>query len=101
MVQSGTLNELLYGENTEEASKYIIKNILKDKKKEELPPVYITHGTMDTAVPFTQAVEVVEALQKKDATVVFDVAHDKDHLWDEQDEHERMDGLYAFVKQHL
>ncbi|TIB66898.1 hypothetical protein E3P77_01993 [Wallemia ichthyophaga] len=71
------------------------------RKLEDIPPIYITHGTVDTAVPFAQAVEVVEALQKKGANVAFDIVPDKDHGWDEKEEGETMDRLYAFVGEHL
>lgn len=103
MVQSGTLNELLFGDSysAEEVSQYTITDILKRRKLEDIPPIYITHGTVDTAVPFAQAVEVVEALQKKGANVAFDIVPDKDHGWDEKEEGETMDRLYAFVGEHL
>lgn len=100
MVQSASLNELLYGTRKERAGDYTIIKLLKEKK-EATPPIYIIHGTIDTAVPFSQAVEVVDALKARNAEAQFDIAHDKDHLWDEYDKNERMDGLYAFIRKYL
>lgn len=100
MVQSASLNELLYGTRKERAGDYAIIKLLKEKK-EATPPIYIIHGTIDTAVPFSQAVEVVDALKARNAEAQFDIAHDKDHLWDEYDKNERMDGLYAFIRKYL
>ena len=99
MVQTAILNDLLYGKDQDRSQNYVIPNIIS--KATYTPPIYIIHGTADTAVPIDQSFQVIEALKTKRFKHQFEIATDKDHLWDEYDENEDMNGIYDFINQHL
>lgn len=82
MVQTGTLNNLLLDGTGLDPKTFSIGQKLRSMSENEcsnLPPFYINHGNADGFVPFRQSVDVVQTLQDKGATVVFDIFEGKDH----------------------
>ncbi|TFK37793.1 Alpha/Beta hydrolase protein [Crucibulum laeve] len=94
MVQEGILPSLLLPPSSSiPASAFSIARNLSLP----LPPTYIVHGTADTKVPHSQAVDVVSAYAKVGAEVVYDERPGLDHGFD-KDEKCTMEEMYKFVK---
>ncbi|CAO1637895.1 unnamed protein product [Sympodiomycopsis kandeliae] len=72
------------------------------QNRAQWPPIYIIHGTLDTAVGVDQARRVHTALQAVGHNeVMYQEPSDKDHLYDFLEPQEQMQHYWRFLKQHL
>lgn len=65
------------------------------------PNIYLNHGNPDTAVPSSQSVDVLHALQDTQGfkgSLDYQQAEGKSHMYDAFDEREDMSGLWEFVR---
>lgn len=71
--------------------------IAKQIKARGLPPTYVVHGDLDRAVGIEQADEVVGLMVGLGMEVRYERVGEKDHLWDQFEEGEELEGLYGFM----
>nr|POE63029.1 molybdopterin synthase sulfur carrier subunit [Quercus suber] len=95
MQQEAILKDLLHirpGDNKFR----IAKNIYEHK----LPPTYVVHGDIDTAVGVEQTDEVVGVMKGLNMEVEYERLHGVEHLFDREDTIE-LDRMYQFFLQHV
>ncbi|KAK5464593.1 hypothetical protein LTS15_001155 [Exophiala xenobiotica] len=97
MLRAANLAELWGVPDDKSAAPY---RISRNIQKHSLPPAYVIHGDMDTAVGVEQADEVVGAMLGCGLTVEYERPHGKDHFLDNGDDYENQ-AMYAFMKKHL
>ena len=97
MLRAANLAELWRIPDAKSAAPY---RISRNIQKYRLPPAYVIHGDMDTAVGVEQADEVVGAMLGCGLTVEYERPHGKDHFLDNGDDYENP-AMYAFMKKYL
>jgi len=96
MLASANLAELLRikpGDDTFRISKMV--------HERKLPPTYVVHGDIDSAVGIEQADEVVGAMVGEGLEVMYERLHGVDHSFDKKDETVELAGMYEFMLKHV
>jgi acetyl esterase/lipase len=97
MIQEALLPGLLLDDTGLSPDLFSVASALKNGSIPSMPPTLITHGTIDDKVPYSQAEDVVAAMQERGMEVEMVREDGKDHLYD-KDESEEMKEMYSFIK---